>query len=241
MPLRDHFRPPLSEFRAWESFHAAWAVEIMRHFNLTVLPRRCFAQTQVHIGGRVEVDVGTFDREDLSPPISPNGDSGVAVEAWAPPTATAVMAAVFPDEIEIQVFETSSGATLVGAIELVSPANKDRPDTRRAFAAKCASYLQQGIGLVVIDAVTNRLGNLHNELIRLMDRPAILEFPADAPLYATAYRPVRTETADQIEIWAFPLAVGQALPIAPLHLRGLLTVPVDLETTYMTACHDSRI
>ena len=25
MPLLDHFRPPLSERRPWESLHAAWA------------------------------------------------------------------------------------------------------------------------------------------------------------------------------------------------------------------------
>ena len=26
MPLLDHFHPPLSDERHWESFHAAWAV-----------------------------------------------------------------------------------------------------------------------------------------------------------------------------------------------------------------------
>ena len=46
------------------------------------------------------------------------------------------MPAVFPDEIEVLVIHRSGGPTLVGAIELVSPANKDRPETRRAFAAK---------------------------------------------------------------------------------------------------------
>jgi hypothetical protein len=29
----------------------------------------------------------------------------------------------------------------VAAIELVSPDNKDRADTRQAFVAKCAAYL----------------------------------------------------------------------------------------------------
>ena len=42
---------------------------------------------------------------------------------------------------------------MVAAIELVSPGNKDREETRSAFAAKCAGYLQAGIGLVVIDIV----------------------------------------------------------------------------------------
>ena len=34
----------------------------------------------------------------------------------------------------------TGGATLVGAIELVSPANKDRPESRRAFVAKTAWF-----------------------------------------------------------------------------------------------------
>ena len=38
------------------------------------------------------------------------------------------------------------GRTLVGAIELVSPGNKDRPVKRRLLAAKCATYLSRSIG-----------------------------------------------------------------------------------------------
>ena len=37
------------------------------------------------------------------------------------------------------------------AIELVSEANKDREENRRAFAVKCGSYLQKGVALVVVD------------------------------------------------------------------------------------------
>ena len=45
---------------------------------------------------------------------------------------------------------TVTGATLVAAIELVSPGNKDRPEARLAFAAKCVSYLTRGVGLIVV-------------------------------------------------------------------------------------------
>jgi hypothetical protein len=79
-------------------------------------------------------------------------------EAWAPPTPAVIIPTSFPDEIEVQVFGQSGGTYLVGAVELVSPGNKDRPETRRAFAAKCSSYLQLGIGLVVVDVVTERRG-----------------------------------------------------------------------------------
>ncbi len=242
MPLLDHFHAPLSGERHWEAFHAAWAAGIMRTLNRNLLPRRYFAEAQVHVGGRVEIDVATFERESTDAPEPSNGNpGGVAVETWAPPVTSLVMPAVFPDEFEIRVFLTGGGLNLVAAIELISPANKDRPETRRAFAAKCASYLQQGIGLVIVDIVTERQANLHNELIGLLEQPDRFALAAETFLYAVAYRPRRLQTGDQVEIWPYPLAVGQLLPIVPLALRGAMTLPVDLETTYSTTCQDSRM
>jgi hypothetical protein len=242
MPLLDHFHPPLSDLRHWESFHTAWATEIMRTLNRGVLPAGCFAEAQVHFGSRVEIDVATFEKEGLQ--LAQGGDGsagGVAVQTWAPPAAALVMPAVFPDAIEVQVFRTSGGATLVAAIELVSPGNKDRPEARRAFTAKCASYLQQGIGLVIVDVVTERQANLHDELIRLLEQPGQFAFAGQPMLYTVAYRPSRRESGDQIELWPVPLALGQALPTMPLALRGLVTVPLDLEGTYAATCQDSRL
>jgi hypothetical protein len=215
-------------------------VEIMRTLNRRILPADCFAAAQVHVGGRVEVDVGTFEQE-RSATAEVNGGGGVAVETWAPPTTALVMPAVFPDEIEVQIFRSFGGNILVAAIELISPGNKDRPETRRAFAAKCASYLQQGIGLVIVDIVTSRLANLHNELIRLLEQSDSFTLAGEPALYTVAYRPSRRESGDQIEIWPVPLAIGQGLPIMPLPLQGLPTVPLDLETTYNTTCQDSRL
>ena len=242
MPLRDHFHPPLAGLRRWESFHAIWTAEIVRTLNRSVLPSACFAEAQVHVGSRVEIDVATFTGETSSSsrPSGVNG-SGVAVMTWAVSAPTLVMPAVFPDEIEVQVFHMSGGATLVGAIELVSPGNKDRPEARRAFAAKCASYLQQGIGLVIVDIVSERLQNLHNELIRLVEQPEAYAMPGAPALYAVAYRPERREAGDHIEMWPIPLAIGRPLPVMPLALRGIATVPVDLEATYTTTCQDSRM
>ena len=105
------------------------------------------------------------------------------------------MPAVFPDDFEVQVFSNMGGPTLVAAIELVSPANKDRDETQRTFAAKCAAYLQRGIGLVVVDIVTNRHANLHDELAELIAPAGGFAFPAPTPLYATAYRPMHRQSA----------------------------------------------
>ena len=151
------------------------------------------------------------------------------------------MPAVFPDEIEIQVFADSGGAMLVGAIEFVSPANKDRLQTRLAFAAKCASYLSAGIGLIVVDVVTERLANLHNELIDLLHQDERFRFPANTSLYASAFRPARRQSGDVIDLWLAPLTIGRPLPMLPLALRNGPCLPIDLEGTYMEARARSRL
>ena len=74
-------------------------------------------------------------------------------------------------------------------IDALRPGNKDRPEERRAFAVKCASYLHQGVSLIIIDIVTNRRANLYNEIIRLMEFGDAFAMPATADLYAAAYRP----------------------------------------------------
>jgi hypothetical protein len=38
MPLRDHFHLPLRGLCSWESFHSAWAIEMMRQLNKTLPP-----------------------------------------------------------------------------------------------------------------------------------------------------------------------------------------------------------
>ena len=231
MPLIDHFHPPLSDERHWESFHATWAIEIMATLNRGVLPPGYFAEAQVHVGSRVEIDVGTFERNGGSHAAQAD-NGGTAVQVLSP-TALMTMPAAFPDEIEVQVFSTATGPTLVGAIELVSPSNKDRPDERRAFATKCAAHLGMGIGLLVVDIVTKRRSNLHDELIRLLQREDAYLFPGGSHLYSVSYRPIRTEARGaEIEIRPFALTVGQPLPTMPLYLRDGPMVPIDLEASY---------
>src|SRR5439155_5318006 len=133
-----------------------------------------------------------------------------------------------------------AGLTRVAVVELVSPRNKDRPAGRRAFATKCASYLAQGVSLIVIDIVTSRLANLHNEMMRLMEAAADVDFPADVALYAAAYRPARRGELEEIDLWMRPLAVGAPLPTLPLRLTGDLFVAVDFEAAYQEACRRQR-
>jgi hypothetical protein len=245
MPLLDHFRPPLYGERHWEAFHGRWAAAVADDLNLRGLPSGYFAEMQVHVGTRIEVDVATWERASREASPSPSSDGGTAVltaPAWAPPVPQLNMPAVFPDDLEVQVYSTEGGPTLVAVVELVSPGNKDRPEYRRAFAAKCAAYLQRGIGLVVVDVITTRQANLHDEMIRLMGLSEdAFAFPGEANLYAAAYRPVHRPQADQIDVWTAPLVVGDPLPVLPLPVRGYGCVRLDLEGSYTEARQRSRL
>jgi hypothetical protein len=242
MPLLDHFHPPLSNTRHWESFHARWAAAIADALNEDLLPPGYFAEEQVHVGSRVEIDVATFDRaaSTASGAATGGGTATLSKRAWSPAAPPLEMPAVFPDSVEVLVYSGEAGPTLVAAVELISPGNKDRAESRRAFAAKCAGYLQQGIGLVVVDTVTNRQGNLHNELVRLTGAGDEFLIAPD-PLYAVAYRPARREESDRIQLWPAALAVGGALPVMPLALDKGVFVPLDLEASYTDARERRRL
>jgi Protein of unknown function (DUF4058) len=242
MPLQDQFHPPLSRERHWESFHAAWVGAIADALN-RLLPAGYFAEEQVHAGPSVEIDVATFEGQTAAERPSANGGGAVAVAApvWSPPAPAASVPAVFADDFEVRVFSSRGGPTLVAAVELVSPGNKDRPEVRRAFAVKCASYLHQGVGLILRDVVTDRRANLHREVLALLDVAGPDLLPAESALYAVAYRPGRRAGRAEIDLWPADLAVAAPLPELPLALHAALSVPVDLESTYTDACRRRRL
>jgi hypothetical protein len=241
MPLLDHFHQPLGQQRHWESFHARWAAALADALNAGLLPPGYFAEMQVTLGGgRIEVDVPTLEESGNgvaagAGPSAGGATATLTVAAWAPPAPALELPAAFPDEVEVLVFHSEGGPTLVGAIELVSPRNKDRPEARRAFAVKCLAYLQQGVGLILVDVVTTRRANLHDELVALLGENGA-GLPGGPLLYAAAYRPFRRDEAGRIAVWPAPLAVGQPLPEMPLWVRGLpACVRVDLEAAYTEA------
>jgi hypothetical protein len=251
MPLRDHFHPPLSSQRHWEGLHAQWASAIASSLNGR-LPAGYFAEPQVHGAGRIEVDVATFNERGQGARAAADAGGGTATlvapapaKPYAPPAPTLEIPAFFPDSIEVLVYSTEAGPTLVAAVELVSPGNKDRDESRTAFSAKCAAYLQRGIRLAVVDVVTNRQANLHNALVELLGVGESFLLAPD-PLYAVSYCPRRgpedaSAPADHIQAWAYVLAVGQTLPVIPLALDRRQFVPLDLDATYGEACQRNRI
>ncbi len=93
-------------------------------------------------------------------------------------------------------------------------------------------------GLVVVDVVTGRKANLHDELLH---RLAVGALPLNAELYAAAYRVVDREGQPFLDMWQEALAVGGSLLAMPLWLRGRLCLPVDLSATYVRTCQEQRI
>lgn len=236
MPLLDHFRPPVSHRGPWESVNSYWIAAIGRWLNRTLPKGRYQARIQIHLGPQVEADVAEF--EHVPGNGAPPEDGGVATLVEVE-TAVATVPAVFPDTFAVEVVDRTDFNRLVGVVELVSPANKKEASERDNFLGKCMAYLNKGVGLVVIDVVTERRANLHNELLRRLgwDRPAAL-LPEE-PLYAAGYGPVRRQARNLVDLWPKALALGQPLPPVPFHLRGGPTIPLDLEGTYTEALADS--
>ncbi|HZT79976.1 MAG TPA: DUF4058 family protein [Gemmataceae bacterium] len=241
MPLLDHFHPPLYPRWSYESFHAGWAWELTGQLNRRPLPPRFLAEANVHIGITVATDVAAFDRDE--PIGGDNSDGGVATAVWAPPQSPLVIPVDFTglELFEVRVYDQDRARTLVAAVELVSPRNKDRPDARRALLDKCAAYLREGVSVVVVDIVTSRRHNFHGALMELFGGGEEATAAAATDLYAVAYRVRIVGRRTQLEMWPAPLALGEVLPTLPLWLAVDYAAPLDLEAGYREACRSAGI
>jgi len=243
MPLRDHFRPPLDEMASWEELHGQWPATMVQQLRRT-LPAGYVAAPRVHAGSQVEIDVAAYERERAGASFDLGGNGGGAATAvWAPAAPSVAVETDLPDydEYEVRVYDANRNRRLVAAIEIVSPANKDRPEHRNVFIAKCAALLQKGVAVSIVDLVTVRHFNLYADLMTFLgqsDRTLGVEPP---PLYAASCRWVRKAERAILETWSHVLGVGQPLPIVPLWLTDVRVVPLDLEQCYEQACDDLSI
>ncbi len=238
MPLHDHFHPPWSVRRPWEGFHGSWAAAIAFHLNSGVLPAEYFAMPLLEVTGRVEVDVGTFQQEER-----PGTTAPAVAGAWAPPqpTLTLPIDVTDTDTFEVQVLRNFGGPQLRAALELVSPANKDRAAARRSFAAQCAGYLRKGVSVIVVDIVTERLANLHADIVRALEQTEEPVWESPTHLYAIAYHSARSEKQGRVEVWPHALALGEPLPELPMWLEPDLCVQLKLEESYANTCGMLRL
>ena len=238
MPLLDHFHPPLSVSHPWKGFHSAWANAITNHLN-EVLPEGYYAIPEVPLGDQIEIDVASLEQAG-------NGAAaggGTATAVWAPPRARLAAPVDFTRVrgVAVHVFQDAGGPQLRAAIELASPANKDRPRSRLTFAGKCVGYLERGVGLVVLDTVTTRRGNLHAEIVAALEVATDMSWDSPSSLAAVAYRTVAEAGQTRVEAWPEALALGADLPTLPLWLGADFCLSLPLENSYTAACRALRI
>ena len=228
--LNDHFHSPLKDRRPWTGFHSMWATKLAVAISRK-LPDGWFAAPTVHWD--IEVDVATFEQSQAEK----EKDKLSAASVTIPEPTKTINFSFATDVIEIQVYREFGELTLVGAVEFVSPANKDRLENREAFIAKCDAYLRDTVGLVVVDVVTSRHANLHNDLMRRFGEPA----DEESHLYASAYRPFPSASGPALSIWYRPLELGGDLPTMLLFLKDGPVVEVPLSETYRETCQDLKM
>ncbi len=242
MPLRDHFRPPLDLITSWEGFHGQWPAVIVQQLRKQ-LPTGYVAEPRVHSGSQVEIDIAAFERDEASPSRMTEGHGGVATAVWAPAEPSVAVETTLPDydEYEVRIFDARRGRRLVAAIEIVSPANKDRPEHRNVFVAKCVALLQKGVAVSIVDLVTVKHFNLYVELLAVIGHvdPSLSDPPPH--LYAASCRWTRRGKRTLLEAWSHTLALEKPLPTLPLWLGADLVVPLNLEQSYEQACGDLSI
>lgn len=244
MPLRDHFRPPVSKRSSWEGFHGGWPMRIVEELAPR-LPDGFVAEPRVHLGHFYEIEICTFERFEEGEPIAAStlgSNGGVATATQAPPAPTLTIDAEFPEQYayEVLIFDLERERQLVAAVEIVSPANKDRPESRQLFVAKCFNLLQKDVCVSIIDLVTFRQFNLYTELLALMNRSDPAFNPAPS-IYAVTCRKRQPGCRSKLETWSRPLAVGKPLSSLPVWLSETQTVSLDLEASYEETCRVLRI
>ncbi len=237
MPLRDHFHPPADILASWQEVHGGWPATMAYRLNTTLPPQyRC--GLKVHLGTMIEVDVATFEREQE--PVLSDESNGPA-SAWQAEAPALLLETeeLAPAEYEVRVYDIHRMQRLVAAVELVSPSNKDRPQSRRAFVDKCHAMLQQEVCVVIVDIVTSYTANLYAELAARLgaEPPAI----ASNSIYAVCCRTRPGRRGVRVEAWEHTLTIGAALPTLPLFLNETLSVPLELDATYEDTCRGLRI
>lgn len=244
MPLRDHFRPPVEDQHSWDELHGMWPAVIVQQL-FPILPEGYVAAPRVHLGAAFEIDVSAYEKDEPAPSEARrDGIGGVAVVPWAPPEPTHSLETGLPDQddYEVRVYDARHGRRLVAAIEIVSPSNKDRPESRRAFVSKVAALLQQDVCVSIVDVVSVRQFNLYAELLGLIGGSDPTLGPDPTSLYAVTVRGrKRVGKRLLLDTWFYPLALGRTLPKLPIWLDGDLGVLLELEVSYEETCRVLRI
>ncbi len=232
MPLHDWTDRP-----GWSGVHLLWIAELLRWIK-----PRLPAGYRAFIGTTPVVEVGaTSEKPDVAVREWSGEKAGRAVKARSRKFAPE------PDqEFRVRVIAPKKAVyveyvgRLAAAVELVSPRNKDRPESRAVYLSRYISYLVEGAHLLLVD--------VHRRPLRFsfadhINRQLGIRQPSLPAPSVVAYRvsdPMDTDY-QALAVWRRPLTVGEPLPLMALPITEEISVPVDLEQTYMQAAADAYL
>ena len=218
----------------WEGVHQFWTNEIARDLKANLPPgyRAVVGASPLVLmpenGGKPDVAVSQL----LPRPESSEG-------AVRSPLEPDYQAAVTFLEQDLTLSVTRSGR-VVAVIELISPRNKDRNESREQYGNRYLGYLREGVNVLLVDVHRRPANFSFSQYIA-----AALELPTpQLPTPSVVSYGLRGPAAAGgrwLDIWQRPLAVGDPLPALPLALLGDDRVVVNLDATYMRAAADNYL
>jgi hypothetical protein len=230
MPIHDWTRVSAGTFH---DFHGAWIIHLKETLNSGLLPEGFYAMSEQH-GGQIIADILTLHAGEPAPPVAPGSGSLALTEA---PPRVSRKAVTSPEKAARALRRTlairhASTHRIVALLEVLSPANKDRPAHVAEFVRKAQSAINLGCHLLMVDLFPPGNSDPDGMHAAIWDAfgDDLAAPPSDKPLTVASYR------ASQLpEAYFEFLAVGDALPEMPLFLDPDQYVYVPLETTYTMA------
>jgi hypothetical protein len=233
MPVHDW---TIVEDGIFHDFHVAWIPEIRKALNGGLLPEGYYALAEQHTG-RAIADVLTLHASPASsaPLPLPPATGGILV-AETPPRLSRQQTI---DPVALSRRRTLavrhvSGHRLVALLEILSPANKDRPESVQDFATKVVDALDAGVHLLLVDLFPpgpsdpDGLPGVIRRRLEQSDEP--YDLPAEQPLTLASYA-----AGPRVRVDIEHVAVGSSLRDMPLYFRPDRYVNVPLDATYQAA------
>jgi hypothetical protein len=214
-------------------FHQLWTGHISDSLNGGLLPAGYYAMVEQRAENVVpdllalHAPVGTLTPD--------HGNGAVAVADVAPKVGRKLVGLLRSPKKLAQrqvAVRHISNHRVVALIEIVSPANKDRGSSVKAFAMKARAAVELGVNLLIVDLFPpgkhDKLG-MHGAIWKTLGRDK--EKPA-AELPLCLMSDVAKMPPEAYLEW---IGVGAALPEMPLFLDPKRYVHVPLEVTYQRA------
>jgi hypothetical protein len=228
MPVHDWTRVSAGTFH---DFHSAWIIHLKEALNEGLLPPDYYASAEQHAGLTV-ADILALRVPDWSAAQKRPAPSGGVAVVEAPPKVSRRLAIDPARRPRTLAIRHASGHHVVALVEIVSPANIDRPASVRTFVRKAVSVLECGCHLLILDLFPpgpHAPRGLPEAVWRGLSRRRY-RLPPDRPLTLAA-----VVAGLRHEAYLEHLALGDPLPDMPLFLSAERYVYAPLESTYLAA------